>query len=68
MSEERTRVLDSLVSGFLDGFARVEFKCKGKRMFHSMFFGRIMFLGSCSFWKNNLFSNREIKTVNRKIR
>ena len=55
MSEERTRVLDSLVLGFLDGFARVEFKCKGKRMFRSMYFGRIMFLVSCSFWKNNLF-------------
>jgi len=55
VSEERTRVLDSLVLGFLDGFARVEFKCKGKRMFRSMYFGRIMFLVSCSFWKNDLF-------------
>jgi len=26
-----------------------------------------MFLVSCSFWKNDLFENREIKTVNRKI-
>lgn len=45
MVEERTKVFDTLILGFLDGFARVEFKCRGGSMFR-MYFGRIMFLVS----------------------
>jgi hypothetical protein len=52
VSEERAKVLDSLVLGFLDGFARV---LREKNVPQHVF------------WKNDLFKNREIKTVNRKI-